>query len=186
MKKAVFIDRDGTLIDFKDRIYKIKDVKLIPGAAEAITKLNDKDYKTIIISNQAVVARGMCSLEDVISLNEYLVNLLKDNGATIDGVYFCPHHPTVGKDSEYTRDCDCRKPKIGMLLEASNEHDISINNSYVIGDNTSDIEMGKRAGCKTILVRTGYGGKDGNFDVVSNFTQENIYDGVVNVILNET
>ncbi len=184
--KAVFLDRDGVVIKDTHHLHSIKDVELLPKAAEAIRKLNEKDYKAIIITNQPVVARGLCTEEEAIEINNYIKELLLKENARIDAVYYCPHHPTAGDNPKYTKVCECRKPKPGMILQAA--RDFKINNleeCFIVGDTTGDIKAGKAAGCKTILVKTGYGGKDGFQDAIPDYTTDNLYTAVASIILKE-
>jgi histidinol-phosphate phosphatase family protein len=144
--KAVFLDRDG-VINKKalkhDYVKKWKEFRFLPHVAEAIRILNKK-FLVIIVSNQRGIARGMMSKEDVELINEKMSRELEKKNARIDGIYFCPHDV---KDN-----CNCRKPKPGMLLRAANDFKINLTESYMIGDDLIDIEAGKRAGCETILV----------------------------------
>ncbi|MFA6988832.1 MAG: HAD family hydrolase [Candidatus Gastranaerophilaceae bacterium] len=154
---AVFFDRDGTLINEACYLKDVKDLKLFKNTALALKKLNDKNIPAIMVSNQAGVARGYFTEETVQFLNGRLNDLLKDQNAHLDGFYYCPHHPE-GNIPEYAINCDCRKPLIGMIKQAFTDFpQINIEKSYVIGDKTCDIELGKNAGCKSVLVRTGYG-----------------------------
>ena len=146
MNKAILFDRDGTLnsIVLGEYITKTKELVLLDGAARAIKKANDAGYLCIIVSNQGgvIYKKGLTYLE-VEELNEYLVQLLDNEGAKIDKVYFCPHYPTV-------EDCDCRKPKAGLIHRALNDFNIEPLNTYMIGDSDSDILAGKKAEVKTI------------------------------------
>lgn len=154
-KKAVFLDRDGVINEDFGHIRLPEQVKLIKGSAKAIAMLN-KEYPVIIITNQAAVARGMCTEEDARKVNDKVLELLAEEGAKIDATYMCFHHPEYGIGS-YKVDCSCRKPKPGMILEAAKAFGIGIRNSYMVGDKASDIKAGKAAGARTILVKTGYG-----------------------------
>jgi D-glycero-D-manno-heptose 1,7-bisphosphate phosphatase len=156
LKPAVFLDRDGVVIEDTHYIHSIEKVRLIPGSAEAIAALNRAGWPVAIVTNQAGVARGFFSIETLKKIHEHLAELLRGYGAKVDGVYFCPHH-TAGELAEYRRDCDCRKPKPGMLLQAAGELGIDLTRSWMIGDRISDLEAGSAVGCRTVLVRTGYG-----------------------------
>jgi len=153
MKKAVFLDKDGTINVEKNYVYKPEDWEWIAGSLDAIKGFNRLGYLVIVITNQAGVARGLYSCEDVDRLHAYVNSLLAAAGAKIDGYYYCPHHPDYGEN----RDCNCRKPKAGLLLRAQAEHDIELPSSYMIGDKASDILAGFNAGVTPILVKTGYG-----------------------------
>lgn len=124
---------------------------MIPKASEAIRLLNENGFKVIIITNQPGVARGYFTEETLIAINKYIQESLAKEGARIDETYYCPHHPE-GIIKEYKKDCDCRKPKPGMILSAARDLDIDLKSSFVIGDRNIDVEPGKRVGCKTVLL----------------------------------
>ena len=157
MNKAVFLDRDGVIT--KEPPYyahKIDQLELIPKSAEAIRLLNKNGFKVIIISNQSGVARGYYQEKDIKIYNNEMKRQLEEKGAHIDAIYYCPHHPEAVIE-KYKIDCDCRKPKPGMLRQAEKDLNLDLKRSFLIGDKMSDIEAGYRAGCKTILVLTGQG-----------------------------
>ncbi len=158
MTIAVFLDRDGTLNEEVGYIRDVNDLHLISGAAEAICKLNDNNIYAILTTNQSGPARGYYDEAHVNKLNDRLVELLKEKtGAWLDAVYYCPHLPD-GDVPEYSKDCDCRKPNTGMIQQALKDFpDINLEHSYVLGDKATDIEFAVNAGCKGILLRTGYG-----------------------------
>lgn len=184
MRKIIFLDLDGVIIEEKDHLYKAEEIELIPGSEKAIKLLNEANYRIVVITNKSVVARGICTFQEVLDLHENIKEILGERGAVIDQIYFCPHHPTEGTNTQYTRDCECRKPKINMLLEESRNLGKDLESSFIIGDKTSDIKTGENAGCKTILLETGYGGKDGLYpDTIPTFTAKNLYDAVLNVVL---
>ncbi len=155
-KKAVFLDRDGTINEEKDYLHRIEDFVFIPGAPEAIRRLNESGFLVIVVTNQSGVARGYFSREDVDRLHEHIQRELAKIGTAIDALYLCPHHPEKGK-GEFKVDCDCRKGRPGMLLQAAAEHGIDLAASWMIGDKRADLEAGRAAGCQSLLVRTGYG-----------------------------
>ena len=159
MNKTVFIDRDGVIIEDGDYVHRIDDLKLIPGAVEGLKNLIAAGFQIIIITNQAGIARGFFTEDEYHAFSNQLLALLERGGVKIRAVYYCPHHPTEGV-GRYKVDCSCRKPRAGMLQRAASEHPIETSSSWLIGDKTSDIQAGKEFGLKTILVRTGYGGKD--------------------------
>lgn len=158
MKKniAVFLDRDGTINEEVGYLDSIDKLKIIPAAYEAIKLLNTNEIKTVVISNQAGVARGFFTEEFVDVLNNTIQSDLNIKGAIIDKFYYCPHHPTEGKGI-YLRDCNCRKPAPGMLLQAAQELNLDLAQSYFVGDRFIDMETAKKVGAKGILVKTGYG-----------------------------
>ena len=155
-KRAVFIDRDGTLNEEVGYINHVSRLMLLPRAAEAVRKLNEAGVPAVVISNQAGVARGYFPEERVIEVNDRLKELLSEQGARLDGLYYCPHHPD-GVESPYRRDCDCRKPKTGMIDLAARELDLDVAGSYMVGDRFGDIRLARAAGCKGVMVLTGYG-----------------------------
>jgi D-glycero-D-manno-heptose 1,7-bisphosphate phosphatase len=155
MKRAVFLDRDGTINIEKEYLYRAKDFEFIPGAPEAVQLLNQAGIMVVVVTNQSGVARGYYTEDDVENLHRHIARELERSEAHIDAWLYCPHHPS-GRGS-YALPCDCRKPLPGMLLEAARRYDIDLENSTMIGDKLADIEAGHAAGCRTILVRTGYG-----------------------------
>jgi D,D-heptose 1,7-bisphosphate phosphatase len=136
-----------------DRLEKLR---LIPGAAEAIRLINASGMKTVVVTNQSGVARGIFPESFVAEIHARLAEMLRAEGAFLDGIYFCPHHPTEGR-GDYLRGCECRKPAPGLLLRAAAELHLDPARSYMVGDTLKDIEAGGRAGVQGILVRTGYG-----------------------------
>lgn len=156
MKPAIFFDRDGTL---NEEIGYAKDparIRLLPGAPEAVAIARQAGFLTVIISNQSGIARGLMSEDQAQSVNRRVVELLLAFGSTIDGVYYCPHHPQ-GKVEKFSIACACRKPQPGLLQQAASELGINLKESFVIGDKASDVESAAAAGAMGILVRTGYG-----------------------------
>ncbi len=156
-KAAVFLDRDGTIIEDADYLVHPEQTRLIPGAAAALRRLNDLRIPVVIVTNQSAVARGLASETDLAAVNQRLRDLLAAAGAHIDGVYYCPHHPDIG-EPPYRRACDCRKPLPGLLQRAARELGLDLPASAMIGDNLRDLEAGAAAGCAMLmLVRTGHG-----------------------------
>lgn len=152
--KAIFLDRDGTVTLAGDHIHKIEDFGFIQGAVEGLKKLQGTDYKLIIITNQVGIGRGYYTEEVYHNFQLKLRQELNKQGIFITGEYFCPHHPEKGIE-KYKIDCNCRKPKTGMLEQASIDFDLDLSQSWMIGDNLTDIQAGNSAGCKTIHVLTG-------------------------------
>jgi len=155
MRRAVFLDRDGTINVEKEYLYQASDFEFIPGAPEAIRLLNQAGIMVVVVTNQSGVARGYYTEDDVVNLHRHIARELERAGAYVDAWLYCPHHPS-GRGS-YALPCNCRKPLPGMLQEAAVRYDIDLENSTMIGDKLADIEAGRAAGCHTILVRTGYG-----------------------------
>ncbi len=149
--RAVFLDRDGVLIEDVHLLTSKDRIKILPGVAEALQKLKTFGFYLLVVTNQTVVSRGLCSEDDVNAINSYLNISLKE---MIDCFYFCPHHPNADIPN-YKVDCDCRKPKPGMLLQAAKDYDLQLTGCWMIGDRISDIVAGEQAGCKTIQVLSG-------------------------------
>ncbi len=153
-RPAFFLDRDGTINVEKDYLCHIDDFEFIQGVPAAICRLNLAGFLVVVVTNQSGVARGYYGLEDVHRLHRRIEEMLQAQGARIDRFYICPHHPDHGSPAVR---CRCRKPSPGLLLQAAEELDIDLAASYMVGDKVSDLEAGRRAGCTSILVETGYG-----------------------------
>ena len=153
---AVFMDRDGTINEEVGYLSRMDELKLYPGSAEAIRLINESGMKAVVVTNQSGIARGYITEDFVRSVHERINEWLRADGAHIDGFYVCPHHPVYG-NGIYKQDCNCRKPKPGLLLQAAAEMNIDLTRSYMIGDMLKDIAAGKKAGARGILVKTGYG-----------------------------
>ena len=162
-QKAIFLDRDGTINKYVGFLRNISDFELLDGVAEAVKLINASGYLAIVVTNQPVIARGEVSYEELEQIHNKMETLLGVHGAYIDGLYFCPHHPDKGFEGEVPElkfDCECRKPKPGMLLKAAEDYNIDLENSYMIGDGKNDVLAGKAAGCKTVLIGEGEFGQD--------------------------
>ena len=155
-RPGVFLDRDGTVIEEKHYLCEPADVELLPTAGETIARLNQLGIPVAIVTNQAGIARGYFPESRIPEVHARLDELLAPHGAAIDRYEYCPHHPVEGIGS-YKIDCNCRKPKPGMLTSAATELNIDLTRSLMIGDRLGDIEAGAAAGCQSALVRTGYG-----------------------------
>ena len=151
MGRAVFLDRDGTIIEDVGYLNECSQIKFLPKVSEAIRLLNRNGFKVIVTTNQSGVARGYFAEETVTEINRYMQESLANQGALIDKIYYCPHH-IEGTIKEYSKECHCRKPNPGMIEEAARVFGIDLKGSFVIGDKISDIEAGHRAGCKTVLL----------------------------------
>jgi D-glycero-D-manno-heptose 1,7-bisphosphate phosphatase len=156
MRRAVFLDRDGTVSEEVGYINHIDRFRLYPWAAPSIRELNQAGIPVFLVTNQAGVARGYFSERLVREVHARLERELGDGGARLDAIYYCPHHPE-GVVEFYRVSCECRKPKTGMLLRAAREHDLDLSTSFVVGDRYYDLEMGHRVGARGILVLSGYG-----------------------------
>ncbi len=154
-KPAIFLDRDGTICQEVGYLRKIEDLKLIDRSIQAIQKINQHKWLTIIVSNQSGVARGYMDEETVEEINIELVKLLKKHQARIDGIYYCPHHPQG--NPPYRMNCSCRKPSPGMILRATKEFNIDLNHSVIMGDKYTDILTAHKLNIPGILILTGYG-----------------------------
>jgi len=152
-RPAVFLDRDGTLNAEKNYLHRIEDWEWLSGVIEAISIINQMGYLAIVVTNQAGIARGYYSEDEVRKLHRQVDKILAGEGSWIDAYYYCPHHPNYGND----QNCNCRKPKPGMLLQATADFNIDLDKSFMIGDKALDIFAGISAGVTPILVATGYG-----------------------------
>jgi D-glycero-D-manno-heptose 1,7-bisphosphate phosphatase len=155
-KRAVFLDRDGTISREIGYINHADRYRLLPRTAQAIRLLNDSDYLTVVVTNQAGVARGYFTEDLIWLVCARMETLLAADGAFLDGIYYCPHHPRTGQPP-YRADCNCRKPKTGMIDRAAADLDIDISRSWMVGDKISDIEFARGVGCGGAMVLTGYG-----------------------------
>lgn len=155
-RAAVFLDRDGTINEEVGYIHDAQNLNLIPGAAEAIRRLNEAGVLAVLTTNQSGPARGYYPESHIHTLHARLTELLLEEGAFLDDLYYCPHLPD-GTDIRYTKACKCRKPETQMVDEACAKHDIDRTVSYVVGDKATDVELGQNAGCRTVLLTSGYG-----------------------------
>ncbi len=154
--KAVFLDRDGTIIEEVGYLSRISDIRLLEGAASGIKLLNQAGFKIIVVTNQSGVARGFFDEDFVHRVHQKISEYLNEQGAYIDAWYYCPHH-VDGKIAKYSFDCSCRKPSTGMIEKACKDFAIDIKRSYVVGDSEKDILLAVNVGAKPVLVTTGYG-----------------------------
>lgn len=156
MERVIFLDRDGTLNEEVNYLYRKEDLKILDGVPEALRMFRDQGYRIVVITNQAGVARGYYKEEDVQALHAYMNELLRAQGAEIDAFFYCPHHPEHGV-GEYKKVCCCRKPEIGMFQQAEKLFAVDKNSSWMIGDKLIDVRAGRNYGVRTVLVGTGYG-----------------------------
>lgn len=154
LKRAVFIDRDGTINEESGYLFRKEDCRFIPGALEAIAQLSKAGFLVVVVTNQSGIARGYYDEADLNQLHSYMGGEIEAAGGSIAGWYHCPHHPDYPSDATQ---CDCRKPLPGLLYRAALELEIDLASSWMIGDKIADIKAGIAAGCQTILVKTGYG-----------------------------
>ena len=153
---TVFLDRDGTLIEEVGYLSHLDRIALYPWSIETVKLLNRAGFKVVVVTNQAGVARGLFDEDFIDEAHRFLDQKFSDGGATIDKFYYCPHHPEASVEA-YRSECDCRKPKAGMLWKAAQELQLELSHSFVIGDRLSDLRLGQAVGARSLLVRTGYG-----------------------------
>jgi len=180
-QRAVFLDRDGTLIPDKDCLRSADGLELLPGVSGAIRELNHHGWRTVVVTNQPVIAKGWCDEAEMQRMHNKLETLLGMEHAFLDRIYYCPHHPEAGFEGERKElkiRCDCRKPGIGMIQKAVGELNIDLAQSWLIGDTTTDLQTAKNASLRSILVRTGSGGKDAKHNAPPDFTAENLVEAV--------
>jgi len=156
MNKAVFLDRDGTIVEDIGYLNSPEQIKFIPGSIEAIKILNEAGYKVIVITNQAGVARGLVTEDMLQTIDKVMHKNILNGGGHLDALYYCPHHPEHGV-YPYRQVCECRKPHTGLIKRAMRDQNLDLSKSFMIGDKASDVEAGKRAGTKTVLVLSGRG-----------------------------
>jgi D-glycero-D-manno-heptose 1,7-bisphosphate phosphatase len=149
-KNAIFLDRDGVIVEDTGYISSPEELILIPDVIPVLKKLQHS-FRLIVVTNQSGVARGYFTEEDLFAINERVIQMLADYGIGLDAIYYCPHHPKVGKD-EYRIECECRKPKPGLLRQATEEFNIELEKSFLIGDQETDIQAGRALGIKTIKI----------------------------------
>jgi histidinol-phosphate phosphatase family protein len=177
MNKAVFLDRDGVINREVDVLRSLKQLRLLPRVAQAVRQLNKLGFLIIVVTNQPVIARGWLTKKGLEKIHQVLIERLAKKGARIDAIYYCPHHPNANL-KKYRRRCQCRKPNIGLIKKAVKKFKINVKESFMVGDGTGDILAGQRAGLKTILVETGYAGKDGKYDIKPDFIIKNLNEAI--------
>ncbi|MBW7477347.1 HAD-IIIA family hydrolase [Paenibacillus oenotherae] len=180
-QRAIFIDRDGTINKYVGLLSKPEQLEIEDRVVEALREINDSDYISIVITNQPVVARNLCSEEELGQIHRKLETLLGERGVYVDDIMYCPHHPDGGYPEEnkaYKIPCSCRKPSIGMLEAAASKYNIDLASSFLIGDTTVDIQTGVNANVSTVLVSTGLGGKDNKFQVAPDYYAEHLLEAV--------
>ena len=181
LRSAIFLDRDGTLIREVNHLTSPNQLELLPGVAAAVRRINRNGTLAVIVTNQPVVARGDITFEGLAKVHARLESQLGADGAFIDGLYFCPHHPDKGFPSEVQelkRPCVCRKPETGLIDQACRDLSIDRRDSWMIGDTTADIEAGRRAGLRTIMLRTGYAGTDAKHELKPDYICPDLQDAI--------
>jgi D,D-heptose 1,7-bisphosphate phosphatase len=150
-RRAIFLDKDGTLVEDVPYNADPAKIRFAPGAADAIRSLSSAGFRLFVITNQSGVARGMFPISALAAIQSRVETMMQEAGAPLDGFYFCPHLPD-GSVAEFAQRCDCRKPAPGLILQAAAEHDIDLPESWVVGDKLDDVEAGRQAGCRTVLI----------------------------------
>lgn len=176
-QKAVFLDRDGTINPLRGHLASADDFALIDGVAEAVRRLNDAEYRVVVVTNQPVLARGETTFAEMRRIHNKMQTLLGQSGAFIDGLYLCPHHPDrgfTGEVPELKTTCTCRKPGTALIEQARADLNIDLGQSWFVGDTTGDMLTARRAGLASILVETGEGGRDGKYAVTPDFTARDL------------
>ena len=183
---AVFIDRDGTISEEVGYVNHPSRFRLFPYSPDAVRKLNESHWLAIVVTNQAGVARGYFSEDIILKVHEHLNDELNSQQVRLDAIYYCAHHPTVG-DPPYRRDCDCRKPKAGLIHRAMQDFDIDLSRSWMVGDRYSDIELAKNAGLRSAFVLSGYGRGEWEFQRAGwkyqpDIVCENLFEAVESIV----
>ncbi len=184
-QRCIFLDRDGTINCYRGLVWQEEEFELEKGVAEAIRLINESGRLGICVTNQPSVARGLCQIEDIERIHKKMETLLGREGAYLDDVFFCPHHPDRGYPEEnplYKIECICRKPKTGMIDWAVEQYHIDCKESWIIGDTTSDIQTGKNAGLHTVLLLSGEGGMDGKYSVKADLVCKNLLEAVQKIL----
>ena len=185
-QRAIFLDRDGTINKQKGLICSEEQFELELYAAESLNRLHAAGFLAIVVTNQPVVARGLCDIAAVDNIHAKMETLLGREGAYLDAIYFCPHHPDSGYPGEnpkYKIPCVCRKPATGMIEQAVSRFNIDVSDSWIVGDSTIDIQTGLNAGLHTALVLTGVGGKDGKYAVEPEIVGANLNDAIDRILM---
>lgn len=180
-QRAVFLDRDGTLVREVNGLTSPDQLELLPGAAQAVRELNHHGWLAILVTNQPVVAKGFCTEADIAVIHNKLDTLLGREHAYLDRVYWCPHHPEkgfAGERPELKMDCDCRKPKPGMVLQAARDLNLDLTACWLVGDTTTDVETARNAGIKSVLLGTGHAGRDDKYKTTPTASAMNLLDSV--------
>lgn len=178
---AVFLDRDGTLISDVGYLSRLDQVKILPRVAEAIRLLRDHGLK-VVVTNQSAVARGLLGEKQLQRIHEELKRQLAQHGAFLDGLYYCPHHPTEGTDP-YRVACDCRKPNVGMAARAAQELNVNLSQSYVVGDQWTDMEMAARIGARGIFIKVSERGDEAQGKTTATHAVENLWEAAQWIML---
>ena len=178
---AVFLDRDGVINEEVNWLHRVDQLRLIPGSAGAIRRLNENHVLAIVVTNQSVIGQGLCTEEELQAIHGALRKMLEEGGAHLDAIYYCPHHEDAAVEN-YRRACPDRKPNIGMLLKAAEDFQLDLRRCFLVGDKTTDILTARNAGSQSILVKSGYGGSDGTRQATPDFVCSDLAEAVEVVI----
>jgi histidinol-phosphate phosphatase family protein len=184
-QRTVFLDRDGTLVVDKDCLRTAEDLEMLPGVGKGIRELNHHGWRTVVVTNQPVLAKGWCTEAELKRMHDKLETLLGRERAFLDRIYYCPHHPDSGFEGERPElkiHCACRKPAPGMIDRAATDLNIDLARSWLVGDTTTDVQTAHNAGLKSVLVRTGAGGADGKYPVRPDQVCDNLLDAVAFIL----
>jgi len=176
-RPAVFLDRDGTINEEVSYITRPEQLKLLPGAAEGVRRMRAAGYRIVVVTNQPVIARGDCSTAELLSIHDHMEMELSREGAFLDGIYYCPHHPDkgfAGERAELKVECECRKPSDGMIRRAARELNLDLTASWLIGDRTGDIQTAHNCGLRSVLLRTGNGGRDQRYAAAPDYVFDDL------------
>lgn len=187
-QKCIFLDRDGTINKYVGLLTSVNQMELEPNAANAVRLINESEYLCVVVTNQPVIARGSVTFEELDAIHKHMYMLLGKEGAYVDGLYFCPHHPDSGYEGEVKGlkvDCDCRKPKIGLLKKAEVEFNIDLENSWFIGDTNMDVQTGINAGMHTCLLKSGDPDKNSKYQVKPEIIAIDLFDAVKHILVKE-
>ena len=185
MQKAIFLDRDGVLNEEVDNLSHIEDLHIFPGTVEWLKAINESEYLALVVTNQPMIAKGFLKEHELDDIHKKLESEIGKEWAYIDDLYYCPHHPDAwfeGEIPDLKKDCKCRKPKTGMIDQAVKQYNIDVAQSFIIGDSTTDIQTGKNAGIKTILVRTWYAGDDYKYSATPDFVFQNMAESAMFIV----
>jgi mannose-1-phosphate guanylyltransferase / phosphomannomutase len=184
-RRAVFLDRDGVINVERDPVAAPEKLNLLPGAVDAIKKINRSEFCAIVVTNQPMIAKGFATENDLDRIHAKLETLLGAEHAYVDRIYYCPHHPEkgfAGERPELKIPCECRKPSPGMLFKAAADFNLDLSSSYMVGDQTVDVQTGINAGCRTIMVKTGYAGSDGKHSCRPDVLADTLSDAVESIL----
>jgi len=182
--KAVFLDRDGVICENVEYMSRPSQLKIIPKVPEAIKLLNENGFRVVVVTNQSGIARGYLTEKDLEKIHKKMIKILDKNGAKIDSIYYCPHLPD-GVIKKYRKECNCRKPKPGMLIRAEKELSLDLKKSFMVGDSMSDIQAGKKVDCMSILISNSEN-KDENGEIKPDFVASNLLEAVNFILCHST